>query len=145
MRVLDVEPESGLTIRPRGYQPERASAPQRYVLEEAGGQLPSVIFERHRGHPQPDVVRQQFDDAVQVASLVRPGQPCHDLPFGRGVWRWGWLMGAAAGQVTSQGAARSFQGTLHRLLGRVKHFGHFAGAKVQHIAQDQHGALPRWK
>ena len=131
-----------LAVGPGGDEPVGSAIAERDLGQEAGDRAVPLVLQRRRRHGQPGVVGKQGDDAVHVAALVGAGEPLDELLLGDRVRgrRFG------AGRVIApQGGAGTLERAGHGLLGGAEDAGRLAGGEPEHVAQEQHGPLPRWQ
>jgi cytochrome d ubiquinol oxidase subunit II len=140
-RFAQVGGEGELAVGPGGDDPVGAPVPERDLGQEAGDRVVALVLQRRRRHGQPGVVAEQGGDAVHVAGLVGAGEPLDELLLPGGSRGRGRVGGARG--VVAQGRAGALERAGHGLLGGAEDAGRLAGGEPEHVAQDQHGPLPR--
>ena len=87
--------------------PELAPSPEGNHLEELSRQLSPLVLEGQWRHREPDVIRQERHDPVEIPGLIGEGQPLHELPLGRRARRGGGSVGVSGRELALQaGRAR---------------------------------------
>ena len=71
-----VGPERRLTVGPRRYEVEPPARAD-HARVKASHDIEALILERERRHREEDVVREQGDQRVQIAGLVRTNELRH--------------------------------------------------------------------
>jgi cytochrome bd ubiquinol oxidase subunit II len=138
-RFPQVGGEGKLAVGPGGDEPVGSAVAERDLGQEAGDRAVPLVLQRRRRHGQPGVVGEQGDDGVHVAALVGAGEPLDELLLGDRVRRR-----FRAGRVIApQGGAGTLKRAGHGLLGGAEDAGRLAGGEPEHVAQEQHGPLPR--
>ncbi len=136
-----VSAEGELAVGPGGDEPVGAPVPERDLGQEPGDRVVALVLQRRRRHGQPGVVGEQGDNAVHVAALVGAGEPLDELLLPGG-FRGRRSVGGAR-VVVAQGRPGALERAGHGLLGGAEDAGRLAGGEAEHVAQEQHGPLPR--
>ena len=107
--------------------------------QEAPDQLPAGEPGHLGRHLEDGVLAQQVDDRRDVGILERGGEPVEQGNVGR--------VSGLADQVLLrrrllQPGPSAVQRAVHRDRCRAEQIGDLRGLPAQHVAQDQHGALP---
>ena len=139
-RFAQVGAEGELAVGPGGDEPVGSAVAERDLGQEAGDRAVPLVLQRRRRHGQPGVVGEQGDDAVHVAALVGAGEPLDELLLGDRVRRRRFGAGRV---IAPQGRAGALERAGHRLIGGPEDAGRLAAGEPEHVAQDQHGPLPR--
>src|SRR6185312_11101228 len=140
-RLAQVGGDGELAVGPGGEEPVGSAVAERDLGQEAGDRAVPLVLQRRRRHGQPGIVGEQGDDAVHVAALVGPGEPLDELLLPGG-FRGRRCCGRFR-ELCAQGRAGALERAAHRLLGGPEDAGRLAGGEPEHVAQDQHGPLPR--
>ena len=140
-RLAQVGGEGGLAVGPGGEEPVGAAVAECDLGQEAGDRAVPLVLQRRRRHGQPGVVGEQGDDAVHVAGLVGAGEPLDEVFLPGGFRGRGWY--GRFRELCAQGRAGALERAGHRLLGGPEDAGRLAAGEPEHVAQDQHGPLPR--
>jgi cytochrome bd ubiquinol oxidase subunit II len=140
-RFAQVGGKGELAVGPGGDEPVGSAVAERDLGQEPGDRAVPLVFQRRRRHGQPGIVGEQGDDAVHVAALVGAGEPLDELLLPGGFRGRGWC--GRFRELCAQGRAGALERAGHRLLGGPEDAGRLAGGESEHVAQEQHGPLPR--
>src|SRR4029078_4387670 len=104
VRILDVVPEGGLSIRPGRDQPARVVPPRAEgVADEASYGRAARVPARRGGHRPPGVFSEQRDDRLDVAALERVRETGDEFLLLGGGRQWGRGKGVARVLASSPG------------------------------------------
>lgn len=84
-RIAQIHAICRLAVRPGRDEPIATALPKGNGREEASGKLAALVFQRYRRHTNPDVVRHEGDNPVDVAVFVGSDEPAQDFLLGRRV------------------------------------------------------------
>ncbi len=135
-----VGPQRGQAIGP-GRQTADGAFAGEHRPEECRDRLATAEPGRERRHLQQRVVAQHLLEGFDIQRFERADVSVEQFAlFGAGRFGQG-VVGRDRGQL----GARSLQCTVDRGAAGVQEFGHFVRPQRQHVAQNEHSALERWK
>ena len=161
-RIPQVTAEGGLAVRPGGDQAVAGrAAGERDGRQEVPGGAPALVGDRQRAHPQPRAGSQQRGDGGEVTALEGVRETGRHLAL---VWRPVQRLARSGGTGRRRRRRRGRRGRPRLSLARqhrghrgtrtqqqvtgfgvvtVEDFGHLGHRKVEHLAQQERGALVR--